>query len=302
MFQTPIALFIFNRPSCTKQLVDAIAVVKPARLFVIADGPRNNNDDDIELCAKTRDVIDRIDWPCAISKQYAQSNIGCRDSIPSGLHWVFEQVDECIILEDDCIPQPSFFFFCEELLTHYKNDEKIMTIGGHRSDGPNEFGTESYFFSKYPSVWGWATWKEKWAKYDLQILEWNKLKDSTWLLDRLQSKEEIDYWSRMFDKMREGLDTWDYALVFSCWLHNGLSIRPKVNMISNIGFDKDATHTSNSEIVPKFAFPTDIEFPLCHPAQIHIDDQADNRIEWVSFSGMDKRILADIRVKINESR
>lgn len=300
MFQTPVALFIFNRPKCTEQLVHALAVIKPANLFVIADGPRNSSD--IDLCKQTRAIIDQIDWPCTILKQYSTSNIGCRESIPNGLNWVFKQVDTCIILEDDCIPQPSFFPFCQELLSRYKHDEGVMTIGGHRSDGPNELNGESYFFSKYPSVWGWATWKEKWAKYDLNMSQWAELKDSKWLEGIFQNHKAVTYWSRMFNKMKDGLDTWDYALAYSCWLNNGLSIRSRVNMISNVGFGKDATHTNHFEMTDIYANPIDIKFPLIHPTAISIDKEMDDRIELISFSGMDERLLKIARESINKSR
>ena len=300
MLQTPVAIFIFNRPHCTEQLVHALAVVSPANLFVIADGPRNASD--IELCKQTRAIIDQIDWPCNILKLYATSNMGCRESIPNGLNWVFEHVDTCIILEDDCIPQPSFFPFCQELLSRYKHDERVMTIGGHRSDGPNELGTESYYFSKYPSIWGWATWKEKWAKYDLSMSQWPELKNSNWLNKILKAPKAVAYWSRMYDHMKNGLDTWDYALAYSCWLHKGLSIRSRVNMISNVGFGKDATHTQQTDIVDIYANPIDIEFPLKHPTAISINKEIDDRIEWVSFSGMDERRLQLVRESIYKSR
>jgi len=313
MIQTPVAIFIFNRPHCTEQLVYALAVVKPAHLFVIADGPRNASD--IELCEQTRAVIDTIDWPCTILKLYASSNMGCRESIPNGLNWVFEHVDTCIILEDDCIPQPSFFPYCEELLSLYKHDECVMTIGGHRSDGPNELGTESYYFSKYPSIWGWATWKEKWAKYDLSMSQWPELKNSNWLNKILKASNAVAYWSRVFDQMKNGLDTWDFALNYSCWLHKGLSIRSRVNMISNVGFGKDATHThhlityiqkdnayTGANMGEIYANPIDVKFPLTHPTSICLDEVADNRIEWVSFSGMDERMLQIVRDSIHKSR
>lgn len=300
MFQTPIAIFIFNRPTCTEQLVRALGVVKPPKLFVIADGPRNASDS--ELCEQTRAIIDHIDWPCTILKRYATSNIGCRESIPNGLQWVFEHVNTCIILEDDCIPQPSFFPFCQELLSRYQYDERVMTIGGHRSDGPNEIGTESYYFSKYPSIWGWATWKEKWAKFDLNMHQWEELRDSNWLNEILPTPKAVAYWSRMFNKMKNGLDTWDYAVAYTCWLHQGLSIRPRVNMIENIGFGNDETHTRQTDMIDKYPNPSDILFPLFHPKSIQIDEKADARIEWVSFSGMDERILAALRDRINKSK
>lgn len=300
MFQTPVAIFIFNRPECTKQLVEALAVVRPVNLFVIADGPRSEND--IELCEQTRAIIDQIDWQCTILKRYAKVNIGCRESIPNGLTWVFDHVDTCIILEDDCIPQPSFFPFCEELLSLYKNDERIMTICGHRSDGPNEYENESYYFSKYPSIWGWATWKEKWAKFDLNMSQWNECKDSNWLRTILPTAKAIDYWSRTFDKMKNGMNTWDYALVYSCWLHDGISIRSKVNMITNVGFGEDATHTNQPEMKSIYANSVDIKFPLIHPNLICIDKAADDRIEWISFSGMDKRLLEIAKNRIKKLR
>jgi len=300
MFNTPIAIFIFNRPQCTEQLVKALSLVKPTRLFVIADGPRNNFE--IELCEQTRAVIENIDWPCTIIKRYATSNIGCRESIPNGLKYVFDQVDTCIILEDDCIPQPSFFPYCEELLYRYKYDERVMTIGGHRSDGPNELDTESYYFSKYPSIWGWATWKEKWAKYDLNMSQWADLKDSNWLDDVLNTTKAVAYWSRMFDYMKNGLDTWDYALTYSCWLHKGVSIRSRVNMISNIGFGQNATHTHQTDMADIYANSIDIKFPLNHPISLSIDKDIDDRIEWVSFSGMDERMLEIARSRINKLR
>jgi hypothetical protein len=300
MFQTPVAIFIFNRPDCTRQLVDSLAVTRPINLFVIADGPRNEND--FALCQQTRAIIDEIDWPCNIEKRYATVNVGCRESIPRGLHWVFEQVDSCIILEDDCIPQPSFFPFCEELLQLYQDDLRVMTIGGHRSDGPNEFDTSSYYFSKYPSVWGWATWKEKWGKFDLNMDSWDELKNSDWLSEILTSPKAVAYWSRIFDQMKNGMDAWDYALTFACWLHRGLSIRSKVNLISNVGFGKDSTHTHQVDLGDIYAKSSNIKLPLIHPTKVCIDESADDRIEWVSFSGMNERRLAKVRERINQSR
>jgi glycosyltransferase involved in cell wall biosynthesis len=298
MFKTPVVLFIFNRPECTQLLFNAIAELQPERLFIVADGPRENNITDEALCAETRNIFNTINWPCNVFKFYADKNIGCRNSIPNGLNQVFENVEECIILEDDCLPQPTFFKFCEELLQRYRDDPRVMTIGGHRSDGPNEFNSESYFFSKYPTIWGWATWKNRWEKYDVNMAEWNTLRNSSWLNEILTTNDEINYWQRVFDKMQNGLDTWDYALVFSCWLNQCLSIRPKVNMISNIGFGNDATHTKSIQQTPPFTSSSNINFPLVHPQHIKVDEIAEKRIEWVSFSGMDKRILTEIQSKI----
>jgi glycosyltransferase involved in cell wall biosynthesis len=302
MFKTPIVIFIFNRPDCTQSVFSSIAAIQPERLFIVADGPRDGNIDDEQLCAAARLVTENISWPCDVSRKYSTKNIGCRNSIPAGLNWVFEQVEECIILEDDCLPQVSFFQYCEELLARYKNDSKVMTIGGHRSDGPNEFDGDSYFFSKYPSIWGWATWKNKWLCYDLAMQKWDSLRGTSWLRDILKKEEAVAYWRRMFDKMQNGFDTWDYALVYSSWLHNFISIRPKVNMIANIGFNDSATHTKSEESVSAFQIAADLHFPLVHPLNIAVNESDDERIEWVSFSGMDKRILNNLREKVRQKK
>lgn len=302
MLHTPVALFIFNRPKCSRQLYLSIAQIKPSRLFIVADGPRFNDNKDKELCRETRAIFNTIEWPCNVTRIYSDINLGCRNSIPNGLNQIFEHVEECIILEDDCIPEQSFYSYCEELLDKYRNEEKIISIGGHRSDGPNEFEKESYFFSKYPSIWGWATWRHKWQMYDLNMTEWDRLRNTTWLFDILQDDVAVQYWKRMFDEMQNGMDTWDYALNYSTWYHNALSIRPKVNMITNIGFGRNATHTKSSLNNALFPKAGDIKFPLHHPIGISVDDDAEKRIEWVNFSGMDKRIVENARLKILSHR
>ena len=302
MFNIPIAIFIFNRPECTQELYSAIAKLKPKTLFIIADGPREKNEEDKELCLRTRAIFNAIDWPCELTEFYSELNLGCRNSIPRGLDLVFQEVEECIILEDDCIPKQSFFPYCKELLGRYRDDARVMCIGGHRSDGPNEFSKESYFFSKYPSIWGWATWKHKWEKYNINMNNWNQLRNTNWLSTLLQDELAVVYWKRMFDEMQNGMDTWDYALIYSSWLHDLTSIRPRVNMINNIGFGNNATHTKTHNNGSSFSDVVDISFPLIHPDEVRIDEDAEKRIEWVSFSGMDKRILENARALILKRR
>ena len=302
MFNTPIVLFLFNRPAETKKLFEVIRALQPTRLFIVADGPRESNSEDQQLCNLVRSLVSTIDWPCEIDRRFADKNIGCRHSIPDGLNWVFEQVEECIILEDDCIPDLSFFAFCRSLLDYYRNDTTIMTIGGHRFDGPDCTGGPGYFFSKYPSTWGWATWKRAWQKYDVHMSAWPALRDTNWLHSILDSKDAVAYWKRTYDQMYHGLDTWDYALTFACWLHQGLSIRPMINMITNIGFGANATH--NKELVNRSVMrdASAFTFPIIHPKEIAVDQEAEDRIEWVSFSGIDKRRLQLARETIAARR
>lgn len=301
-FNVPVALFLFNRPKELKAVFDAIAKIKPSTLFIIADGPRAGNIDDPQLCAKARSIVEQVDWPCDVHRQYSETNQGCRSAIPNGLDWVFSHVEKCIILEDDCVPNESFFYYCEELLNLYCDNPSIMTIGGHRYDGPDEFSSESYFFSKYPSTWGWATWRRAWKHFDLELTQWPELKNTDWLSKILGNKNHELYWSRIFDQMIEGMDAWDYALVFSSWIQKGISIRSKVNLIENIGFGPDATHTKDNHHIISQRKHKNLPFPLLHPEIIQTKTEDDDRIEWVSYSGTMDRMLQSARQKIRERR
>jgi len=302
MFNIPIVIFLFNRPEETKILFEEIRKLAPSQLFIVADGPRENNNEDQQLCEKVRTLASTVNWPCKVFRLFADSNIGCRNAVPKGLNWVFDQVEECIILEDDCIPDTSFFTFCATLLEYYRNDDKIMTIGGHRFDGPDLYEGQNYFFSKYPSTWGWATWKRAWKKFDINMSIWPKVRDTNWLKDILENEIYVGYWRRTFNKMYNNLNTWDYAWTFCCWLHGGVSIRPTINMITNMGFGPTATHNKeiNSSTVMRNAAA--FRFPIIHPPKIAVDNETEKRIEWVSFSGIDIRRLQLGKEKILERR
>jgi hypothetical protein len=302
MFTTPIALFVFNRPHVTAKNLEAIRALKPCRLFIIADGPRTGNFNDDHLCAEVRAALETIDWPCETSRLYADHNLGCRNSIPNGLNWVFSMVEECIILEDDCIPGPAFFQYCAELLNHYRDDERIMAIGGFRSDGPDEFNGESIFFSKYPATWGWATWRRAWQKFDLDMEKWAQLRETGWLKNVLQDNDYVTYWHRIFDLMCNNMDTWDYALTYACWLNEGLSIRYKVNLVSNLGFGEGATHTLYRNDIVSARTAATTAFPLSLPDRITVEQANEDRIEWVTYSGIDKRIISAGRERILKMR
>jgi hypothetical protein len=302
MFNTPIAFFIFNRPDTTAASFASIAQIKPARLFIIADGPRLNNDSDNLLCQKTRETVENIDWDCHVERLYSTTNIGCRNSIANGLNYVFNQVEECIIIEDDCLPLPSFYLYCSDLLDKYRNDETVMTIGGYRNDGPNEYEGDSYYFSKYPVTWGWATWKNCWEKVDLELSKWSELKNTDWLKDILHDQPAINYWSRIFNQMQNDLNTWDYALTFACWINKGFSIRSSVNMINYIGYGSNATHTFIEQPSSEFSLASNIALPLKHPKEKKIDNETEKRIEWVTFSGMDIRLMEQAKLKISQKR
>jgi hypothetical protein len=270
MLQTAVALFIFNRPDATERVFQEIARAQPRQLFIIADGPRRDREGEAELCAATRALVEQIDWDCAVTRNYADANLGCRERVASGITWLFTQVEEAIILEDDCVPQPSFFPFCEELLARYRNDERVMMISGTNPVAGEVQPGHSYFFTLPSICWGWATWRRAWQHYDLTMRNWPELRETTWLLDLWGSQQAADYWQKRLDREIAWRDnaafqpTWDYQWFYSCWSRNSLAICPSGNLVSNIGFGETATHTKTN-LAGIYIPSSETSFPLQHP-------------------------------------
>lgn len=275
MSTTPVALFVFNRPDRTRQVFDEIAQYRPSRLFVVADGPRSTQE--AIACNEVREIVEGVSWDCEVVTNYADGNLGCRDRIVSGLNWVFEHCDEAIILEDDCLPNQSFFHFCHELLEFYRMDERVMTISGDNFHVPGQISPYSYHFTVFPHCWGWATWRRAWKLYDLQMTYWPTVRDTRWLANIVGDEQVVRYWRRIMDEVYAGkMGTWDYQWVFACWLQNALSIAPNKNLVSNIGFGSEATHTSD-DTSPFAALATyDLLLPLVHPPFMARDTAKDD--------------------------
>jgi hypothetical protein len=270
-----VALFIFNRPKTTEKVVAAIRQAKPSKLLVVADGPRKDRPNEAEKCAVTRSIIDRVDWECEVLTNYSEINLGCKARVSSGLDWVFSHVEDAIILEDDCLPNDSFFLFCEELLDRYRHDERVMVISGNNFQYGYNYSDYSYYFSRYTFIWGWATWRRAWQHYDGDMKQWQKIRDEGWLASILEDRKTMNFWHRWLQEIYEGYDTWDCCWTLSCWLQNGLSIIPKVNLVSNIGFDENATHTTDLDNPRAFLAAEFMEFPLLHPPFILRNVRAD---------------------------
>jgi hypothetical protein len=274
---TPVAFFIFNRPDITARVFSQIARAEPSQLFLIADGPRKDRPEDAEQCAAARRVLERIDWPCRVYTDFASYNIGCTKRMATGISWVFDHVDEAIILEDDCLPDPTFFPFCEELLRRYRHEPRVMQIGGFNIPVDRRTKAFSYYFSRFGTNWGWATWRRAWRHYDVEVKEWPALRDTSWLSDIVRHPSIAAWWTRMLDlaHCRE-LGTWDYQWLFACWRHGGLSIQPTVSMITNLGFGEGATHTVSSCHDPRAEVSAaPMPFPLRHPEPFTESPSAD---------------------------
>jgi len=263
--EAPVVFIIFNRAEHARAVLDAIASARPRQLFVIADGPRAERPDDVTSCARTRALIERIDWPCDLRTDFSAVNLGAGRRIASGLDSVFELVDRAIVLEDDCVPHPSFFPFCQELLDRYRDDQRIRTIAGSSFLMGKARNGWSYHLSNFHALHGWATWRRSWQRTDMSMRLWPEVRDDGWLVDICGSKRMAKFWAIRFDLVHRGdLDAWDYPYILSCWMDHALALTPNVNLIQNIGFGAQAT---NTKFVADFCHrPTEaMRFPLVHP-------------------------------------
>jgi hypothetical protein len=275
---TPVLFIIFNRPDTAARVFESIRQAKPPQLFVLADGPRPDKPGEAEKCAESRKIIEGVDWDCEVLTNYSDVNLGCRKRISGGISWVFEQVEEAIVLEDDCLPDPTFFPYCEELLERYRHDTRVMSISGGNYTFGQRRSSDSYYFSRFTQSWGWATWRRAWQLYDVDMKLWNQVNDGGWLKDILQDDLVIKFWRRNFQMVYDvddRVDAWDYQWIFACCIQSGLTIVPNVNLISNIGFGTEATHTRNK--ADKFAnLPTEaMSFPMQHSKFVVCDTKTD---------------------------
>ena len=319
---TPVAVIIFNRPHLARRLFHVLREVKPQTLFIIADAPREGKPDEAELCKAARAVFADIDWDCRVLRNYAETNMGCGQRPATGISWVFEQVPEAIFLEDDCLPHPSFFRFCAELLEHYREDERIAHIGGTNFHPNLNSTVDSYRFSRFPLCWGWASWRRAWQHFDIDMPAWAAMQASgelDQLLDYwLENPAAVRYWRDRFclTCTQDKTHVWDYQWIFACWWQRALSIYPNTNLVSNIGFGEDATHTmlASATLSPllqryglapqgkmahrlaalyeafspnRFAnLPTDVlNFPLRHPTNMARDIEADAVLQRLNYQG-----------------
>jgi hypothetical protein len=244
-------------------------------LFVSADGPRPDKAGEQEKCEEARSIIRAIDWECTLQTNFSKENLGCKVGVSTGIHWFFSHVSEGIILEDDCVPELSFFRFCEELLMYYRDDERIMHIAGVNFQDGRTRGDGSYYFSQINHVWGWATWKRAWNKYDVTVATFPDLISQKLLSSVYPNAATRRYWMKNINLVyRNRKDTWDIQWQYAVSVNNGLAIVPNVNLVSNIGFDAQATHTIDAFHTLSRRNTASID-SLRHPTFVVPDLQAD---------------------------
>lgn len=282
--KTPVVLIIFNRPDQTEKVFEVIRQAKPPKLLVIADGSRAERPGEAQKCAAARAVIDRVDWDCEVFKNYSDVNLGCDPRISSGLNWVFETVEEAIILEDDCVPDPTFFRYCEELLERYRHDARVMNISGQNVLFGRHQTEYSYYFSRYTLCWGWASWRRAWQYFDIDVKLWPEIRDQNLIKNVLVDPYAVKVWERTVQLLYDGyLTGWDFKWMFACWLQNGFCILPNGNLVTNIGHGSEATHTNDEKSPYNNMLVEAMSFPLKHPPFVIRNLEADKFTQRTLF-------------------
>jgi hypothetical protein len=276
-FETPILFIIFNRPEVTQKVFDQIKQVKPRYLYVAADGPRQSQVNDIGNCAATRKIIEQIDWHCDLKTLFREENLGCGPGVSSAITWFFENVEAGIILEDDCLPNLSFFPYCEALLIKYRSEDVVKFIGGNNFQNGIKRGHASYYFSHYPTSWGWATWRRSWTLFNADISD-STLKIKQGHLDLVfNSSMEKNHWLKSLHKANnERKSVWDFQFYYAIWLSKGLCVTPNQNLVVNLGFFDQGTHYFLKDSTKTSVRSESIDFPLVHPYAMNVDRKADS--------------------------
>jgi hypothetical protein len=261
----PVLMIAFNRPAKAQRVFEAIRAAAPRRLYLAADGPRVEVPSDADRCERTRQVLDDVTWPCEVQRLYRPSNLGCKRGVAAAIDWFLAHEDGGIILEDDCVPASDFFPFCAELLERYRDTSEVMMIGGHNEFGKWDATEASYLFSRTAPIWGWATWRRAWDRYDPAMTRWGEPETRALVRSRM-SLTEYRIFSQKFDSVYEGrLDSWGFAWTLAMLINEGVSVMPTRNLITNIGFDSEATHTRRQSrregALPTYSMP----LPLRHP-------------------------------------
>lgn len=270
MLNTPVLFIIFNRPEPTKRVFEVIREIKPKQLFIAADGPRANKDE-AQRCTEAREIALQVNWECDVKTLFKDQNLGCGLAVSEAITWFFSHVEAGIVLEDDCLPDKSFFYFCEELLNVYVQDEKVLQISGCNFQNGKWRGEGDYYFSKLPQMWGWASWRRAWKHYQFDI-DYNEQV----IYSSFKSKALRDEWTKVLKHFSEGhVDTWDYQWMYMFWKLNGLVVVPNRNLILNLGFGDDATHTNfTPNYYSRMKFES-MTIPVKHPEKVEVCEKAD---------------------------
>lgn len=267
----PVLFLIFNRPENTQRVFDSIKAHQPEYLFIAADGARPDVATDEALCALARNIATQIDWKCEVKTLFRPQNLGCKVAVSDAINWFFDHVEEGIILEDDCLPDSTFFSFCSELLERLRDNQQVMSISGSNLLGKSGDEQSPSYFRAHGGIWGWATWKRAWKRYDISMKTWPEKATQTQIRQAIGSQEWFNNYYQMFEAAHNNtLDTWDIQWFYSILINEGIAINASVNLVKNIGFES-GTHMNSADnpiaVLPAFS----MLFPLKHPTEFLLD-------------------------------
>lgn len=277
--QTPVLLLAFSRPDTTRRVLERIRGAAPVRFYVACDAARDGRPAEAEKVAAVRALVtELVDWPCELKTLYREQNLGCKLAVSGALDWFFEQEEMGIILEDDCLPDPSFFGYCETLLHRFKDDERIFMISGNNFQRGKNVTEYSYYYSWLTHIWGWASWRRSWQKVDLAMKNWPAFMENDGVKQIYPKARYARRWEKTFERYLQGrYNTWDYPLLFASWWHRQLTVLPEVNLVSNIGFGEGGTHLADGGNHPLGNLPTAPIGELRHKPEIQAAIAADYR-------------------------
>jgi hypothetical protein len=311
LFEKPVLFIIFNRQSISEKVFSEIAKLRPTKLYIAADGPRDNRENEVSICEATRQsILKMIDWPCDVKTRFLDKNIGCALAVTSAITWLFEHETEGIILEDDCMPGNDFFMFCQEMLDYYKDDNRVWHISGYNCFD-RSYGDGDYFMMKQPLIWGWATWKRAWDQFNLSMPTFEKYKQlgiqdsffDDWLIKLLRTY----HWNKIrTQNTKANKNVWDMPYSYSIMSQAGLCITPNKNLISNLGFGDQGVHATLSWDSQSNKQRESLSFPLKYPTFMVPLAEADRyklqNLNKYSFHGLGKTALSKLYFSIKELR
>lgn len=274
---TPVLFVVFNRPETTRRVFEAIREAHPPRLFVAADGARPERAGESETAEQVRQIATAVDWPCELKTRFSEKNQGCRIAVSSAVDWFFSQVEEGIILEDDCVPSLDFFRFCQEMLEYYRDDDRIMSISGSNMQLGRHPVESSYYFSRYVHIWGWASWRRAWKHYDVDMKDLPSFLEENVLASLFPTRIEQRRWREILWKTYHHsphFTTWDFQWGYTLMKRHALAVTPTCNLITNIGCTATALHTAGNEYADIPHEP--LRFPLVHPEFMYPHREADH--------------------------
>ncbi|HWA38221.1 MAG TPA: hypothetical protein VG873_10185 [Burkholderiales bacterium] len=280
----PVLILAFNRPDLTRRALAAVQAARPAAVYFAVDGARAGKAGEHEAVQAVQELAQTLDG-CAVHTLFREQNLGCKLAVSQAISWFFEQVEEGIVMEDDCVAHPSFFHFAAELLERYRDDERVMMISGDNFQKGPPRTPYSYYFSRYTHIWGWASWRRAWRLYDHAMSAWPELRDGDWLMDVLGDRDAVTYWTRIFDQTHGERNTsWGYRWMFAAFRNSGLTVLPNVNLVSNIGFGAEGTHNRATDDPHAALSLQELPFPLRHPPFVIRDGRADALTQGTMFA------------------